>query len=275
MADKIPPEPKSGVGDLLKLWRERRGKSQLDLAIDAGVSQRHLSFIESGRSTPSRQKLLGLAAALDMPYRDRNALLLAGGYAPIYAEHTWDAPGMEGVTAAVRRLLRQHEPYPALVMDRYWNVVMTNEASPRFFGKFVDLNARPKPRNMLQLIFDPAGMRPFVIDWERTAASLIARVQREAVGRVIDERTRTIIDSLLAYPDVQLHWREAPATTGLPVIPLSFLLDNKVLSYFSMVTTVGAPLDVLTQELRIESIFPAEPETEKYHLKHFASPDPS
>jgi transcriptional regulator with XRE-family HTH domain len=273
MADKTSLEPKDGAGDLLKLWRERRGKSQLDLAIDAGISQRHLSFIESGRSTPGRQKLISLATALDMPYRDRNALLLAGGYAPIYAEQTWDAPGMEGVTAAVQRLLRQQEPYPAIVMDRYWNVVMTNEASPRFFGKFVNLSARPKPRNMLQLIFDPAGMRPFVIDWERTAASLIARVQREAAGRVIDERTRTLIDSLLAYPDVQTHWRQAPERAELPVVPLSFILNDTVLRYFSMVTTIGAPLDVLTQELRIESIFPAELETEKYHLKHFASTD--
>ncbi|WP_240699956.1 helix-turn-helix domain-containing protein [Sphingomonas gei] len=260
----------TAAGDLLKLWRERRGKSQLDLAIDASVSQRHISFIENGRSIPSRQMLLSLAGVLDLPLRDRNALLLAGGFAPIYSERTWDSPGMGSLTAAVQRMLRQQEPYPAIVLDRYWNVVMTNEASPRFFGKFVDLGRRPEPRNMLHLIFDPDGMRPFVVDWERTAATLIARVHRETAGRVTEARTRALIDGLLAYPDVESHWRDVSQQDDLPMIPLSFMRDGTVLSYFSMVTTVGAPMDVLTQELRIESLFPANAETELYHEKHFA-----
>jgi transcriptional regulator with XRE-family HTH domain len=269
--DPVSDSQAATVGDVLRLWRERRGLSQLALATEAEVSQRHLSFIESGRSAPSRGKVLDLAAALDMPLRDRNALLLSAGYAPVFSERTWDASGMEVVDMAVRRMLRQQEPYPALVLDRYWNVVLTNDAAPLFFGSFIDLNARPKPRNMLHLIFDPAGMRPFVVGWERAAASLIARVHREAAGRVVDDRTRDLIDELLAYPDVERHWRDAVDTAGLPVIPLSFLLGGIVLSYFSMVTTVGAPIDVLTQELRIECLFPADADTERHHMDRFGS----
>ena len=130
---------------LLRQWRERRGKSQLELSLDAGVSQRHISFIEIGRSQPSRQMLIDIAAALDMPLRDRNTLLLAGGYAPIYADGAWDGPEMHAITRALERMLRQHEPFPALVMDRYWNVLMTNQAAPRFFARFViSQPARPR-----------------------------------------------------------------------------------------------------------------------------------
>ena len=156
----------SPVGDLLRQWRAVRGRSQLELAMDMGVSQRHISFIESGRSSPSRALLLGLSNALDIPLRDRNALLLAAGYAPMYAEPAWDAAEMRVVHRALERMLKQHEPYPALVMDRHWNVLMTNEAAPRFFGQFVDLAKYPKPRNLLRLMFDPQGLRPFVANWD-------------------------------------------------------------------------------------------------------------
>jgi transcriptional regulator with XRE-family HTH domain len=124
--------PRTGV--LLRHWRELRGKSQLDLSLDAGVSQRHISFIEVGRSTPSRQMLIDIASVLDMPLRDRNTLLLAGGYAPIYPDIAWDGPEMAAVNRALARMLHQHEPFPALVMDRYWNVLMTNQAAPLFFA---------------------------------------------------------------------------------------------------------------------------------------------
>src|ERR1700742_160077 len=159
----MPDRPQAGA--LLRHWRERRGKSQLELSLDAGVSQRHLSFIEVGRSSPSRQMLIDIATALDMPLRDRNTLLLAGGYAPIYPDGAWDGPEMRSITNALQRMLRQHEPFPALVMDRYWTVLMTNQAAPRFFSRFCDLAARETPRNMLTLMFDPTGMRPFIADF--------------------------------------------------------------------------------------------------------------
>src|SRR5882757_3727797 len=171
------------LGVLLRYWRDLRGRSQLDLSLDTGISQRQISFIESGRSVPGRQTLMTIAQALDIPLRDRNNLLLAAGYAPMFSEAAWDSAEMTSVTNALTRMLRQHEPFPALVMDRYWNVLMTNESAPRFFGCFIDMAARQGPRNMLHLVFDPDGMRPFVADWEGVAKSLIQRVYRESVGR--------------------------------------------------------------------------------------------
>jgi transcriptional regulator with XRE-family HTH domain len=257
--------PASELGALLRHWRDVRGRSQFDLSLDTGVSQRHISFVESGRSMPSRQTLLGFAQTLDIPLRDRNTLLLAAGYAPIYSESAWDTPEMQSVTGALKRILHQHEPFPALVMDRYWNVLMTNEAAPRFFNFFIDMAARKNPRNMLHLIFDPAGMRPFVANWEDTAKSLFERVYRESVGRVVDEKTKELLAALLAYPGVKTEWRTPSARANTPVIPLGFVKDDKVLNYFSMVTTVGTPQTIAAQELRIECMYPMDEATEMQH----------
>ncbi|MGF6937400.1 transcriptional regulator with XRE-family HTH domain [Paraburkholderia sp. UCT70] len=133
------------LGSLLRYWRDVRGVSQLDLSLEAGISQRQISFIESGRSVPGRDTLLTLAQTLDVPLRERNALLLAAGYAPIYSEAPWNAQEMHGVVRALERVVRQHEPFPALVMDRDWNVLMTNDAAPRFFNCFIDMTAREGP----------------------------------------------------------------------------------------------------------------------------------
>ena len=263
--------PASELGVLLRHWRDIRGKSQLDLSLDTGVSQRQISFIESGRSVPGRQTLLEIAQALDIPLRDRNPLLLAAGYAPIYSEGPWNAPEMQGVTRALERILRQHEPFPAVVMDRYWNVLMTNEAAPRFFNCFTDMAARKGPRNLLHLVFDPSGMRPFVANWEDVAKSLFQRVYRESVGRVIDERTKELMAALLAYPDVKTEWKNPIALSAMPVIPIGFVKDGKVLNYFSMVTTVGTPQTIAAQELRIECMFPADEATEANHLEMIGS----
>jgi transcriptional regulator with XRE-family HTH domain len=164
------------LGELLRYWRQERGKSQLDLSLDTGISQRHLSFVESGRSSPSRDFLSIVSDALNIPLRERNVLLLASGFAPQFSEQLIDAEQMAIVTRAIDRMLRQHEPHPALVLDRYWNVIRTNEAAPRLFGSFVDLESRPKPRNLLDLMFDPTGMRPFVEEWEKVAGGLLQRV---------------------------------------------------------------------------------------------------
>ncbi|CAE6719520.1 hypothetical protein R69927_05064 [Paraburkholderia domus] len=269
---KTPP---NDLGALLRHWRDMRGISQLDLSFNAGVSQRHISFIESGRSVPSRQMLMDIAQTLDIPLRERNTLLLAAGYAPTYADSAWNAQEMQSVTHALGRMLRQHEPFPALVMDRYWNVLLTNDSAPRFFNCFIDMAARKGPRNMLHLIFDPDGMRPFVADWQAVANSLIQRVYRESVGRVVDDQTQELLESLRAYPDVQADLKPSQRTAGsgsattaaMPVIPIGFVKDGKVLNYFSMVATVGTPQTVAAQELRIECMFPADDETEARHLE--------
>jgi transcriptional regulator with XRE-family HTH domain len=277
------------LGTLLRHWRNLRGRNQFDLSLETGVSQRHISFIESGRSVPSRQTLLEIAQVLDVPLRERNVLLLSAGYAPVYSEAPWNSAQMQSVTKALERILRQHEPFPALVMDRYWNVLVTNSSAPRFFNSFIDMSTHKGPRNMLHLMFDPEGMRPFVENWDAVASSLIYRVNCEATGRVVDEKTKELLAALLAYPDGRTgrpsltnrsHSRSTQkflrqgnqsntafgSTPILPIIPISFRKGENLLNYFSMVTTVGTPQTVAAQELRIESMFPADEETEREHL---------
>lgn len=259
------------LGRLLRHWRDLRGKSQNELSLDTEISQRHLSFIESGRSIPSRQALLTVAQALDIPLRERNQLFLAAGFAPMYVDEAWNAGEMAAVTRALARVLHQHEPFPAVVMDRYWNVLMTNDAAPRFFNAFVDLAARPTPRNMLHLMFDPGGMRPHIANWNSASKGLLERVRRETVGHVLDEHTRELIDELLAYPGI-VEGNTTPADEPvLPVVPLSFIKNGRTLNYFSMVSTVGTPLTIAAQELRVECMFPMDDSTETLHMELMAA----
>ncbi|MBZ9844794.1 helix-turn-helix domain-containing protein [Mesorhizobium sp. CA5] len=258
------------LGVLLRHWRDLRGTSQLDLSLDTGISQRQISFIESGRSVPNRETLMAIARGLDVPLRERNTLLLAAGYAPMFSESAWDSVEMKSVTDALTRILRQHEPFPAVVMDRYWNVLMANESAPRFFGCFIDMSARQGPRNMLHLMFDPQGMRPFIANWPDVARSLFERVYRESIGRVVDEKTKALLAELLAYPDVENEWKNPVALGFTPVIPLGFVREGRVLNYFSMVTTVGTPQTVAAQELRVECMFPADEATETLHAEMMA-----
>lgn len=263
--------PVSELGVLLRHWRDARGKSQLDLSLDTGVSQRHISFIETGRTIPSRQMVIELAQMLDVPLRERNALLLAAGYAPIYSESDWNAPEMQHITKAFQRMLRQHEPFPAVVMDRYWNVVIANDSSARFFNAFIDLAARKGSRNVLHLMFDPEGMRPHIVNWETVAECLFQRVYRESIGRVIDEKTKDLLASLRAYPDVKTEWQMRKSLHSMPMIPISFVKSGQRFNYFSMVTTVGTPQSIPAQELRIECMFPADDETETRHERLLSS----
>ena len=258
------------IGALLRQWRGARNKSQMEASLDAGVSQRHLSFIEIGRSVPSRETLISIAEALEIPYRDRNSLLLAAGYAATYEDAGWDEQELHSITKALDRMLRQHEPYPAIVLDRYWNVLQTNAAAPRFFNSFVDLSARRQPRNLLHLMFDPVGMRPFVVNWEEVARTLIQRVYRESVGRIIDEKSQALIGALLAYPGTKSEWRNPQVRrvpSDLPVVPIRFVKDGESLSYFSMLTTLATPQAISTQELRIETMFPMDEVTETQHAR--------
>lgn len=259
--------PAGQAGSMLRQWRDSRGKTQLDLSFDSGISQKHISFVESGRSTPSRQTLLDLAQALEIPLRERNTLLLAAGYAPVYSQDPLDAPAMRNINKALERMLRQHEPFPAIVMDRHWNVLMTNDAAPRFFNCFIDMSARREPRNLLHLMFDPSGMRPFIANWKDTARNLLARVHREALGRVLDAETRSLLDALSKYPDVASGWQAPAPDDALPMIPLAFRKGGVMLNYFSMITTVGTPQTVAAEELRLECMFPADEQTEAAHTR--------
>ncbi|MGJ4940763.1 helix-turn-helix domain-containing protein [Bradyrhizobium sp. HKCCYLS1011] len=258
------------AGALLRHWRDLRGKSQLDLALDAGVSQKHISFVESGRSQPSRQMVVDLAEALEVPLRERNAILLAAGYAPHYSDAALDAPSLSRISKALQRMLKQNEPFPAVVMDRYWNVMLANDAAPLFFGCFINLAAWPAPRNLLHLTFDPSGLRPFVVDWRATSRMLLARVYREALGHVIDPGTRQLLEELGQYPDVDIRRRALDTDASSPMIPLTFTKDGVSLSYFSLITTVGTPLTITAQELRLECMIPADDETERIHAEFVA-----
>lgn len=258
------------LGGLLRYWRDVRGVSQLGLSLNAGISQRQISFIESGRSVPGRQTLLDLAQSLEVPLRERNMLLLSAGYAPMYSEAGWSTQEMDRVSTAARRVLQQHAPFPGLVMDRYWNVLQTSLSTTHFFNCFIDMRARTGPRNMLHLIFDPVGLRPHIANWEQVARSLIQRVRRESLGQVIDPQTQQLLGELFAYPEVRLEWQSqgfSGSESGLPVVPLGFIHQGAILNYFSMVSTVGTPLTVASQELRVECMFPADEATEAMHLR--------
>ena len=253
-ASDVPSKRSSLLGELLRHWRGVRGLSQLDLALDVSMSQRHLSFIESGRSIPSRKVLVTLTEAMDMPLRERNALLLAAGYAPLYQEPTLDDATMAVVSRAIEQMMHNHEPHPAILMDRHWNVIRTNNAAPVFFGSLIDLEAFPKPRNLLELMFDPAGLRPFIEDWETVAAALLERVRREALGHTIDANLQALLDRLRRYPGAD----RLPTCTSpeSPIVPITFRRGDERISYFSLVTTVGMPQAVTAQELRLECMFP-------------------
>ena len=244
------------LGELLRYWRQERGKSQLDLSMETGISQRHLSFVESGRSVPSRDLLSTVSTALSIPLRERNVLLLASGYAPVYEEPALNDAQMEVITQAIDRMLQQHEPHPALVLDRHWNIVRANAAAPRFFGSLIDLQIWPAPRNLLELMFDPLALRPFVENWQSVAAGLLQRVRREAVGQVIDRELQDRMARLRRHPGVtDLKPAFAPQS---PVVPITFIRKGERISFFSLVTTVGTPQCVTAQELRVECMFPVE-----------------
>jgi transcriptional regulator with XRE-family HTH domain len=258
----MPPTP-SPVGHLLKHWRRVRRKSQLTLALEADVSPRHLGFIEVGRAKPSREMILLLAQTLDVPLRERNDLLLAAGFAPIYRETGLADPAMAQARLALDRILAQQEPFPAVVMDRHWNILLTNDAAARFFGLFLDLGAETSPANVLELMFDPAKVRPFVANWEAVAEALIHRVHREAVGGTPDAQTTALLRKLLAYPEVPQRFTVPDLTrVWMPFLPIDFRKGDLVMRFFSAVTTLGTPQDITLQELRIECFFPADAETE-------------
>ena len=254
----------SSLGPLLRQWRERRRMSQLALALEADISSRHLSFMETGRSRPSREMVLLLAEVLDVPARARNDLLAAAGYAPIYRESDLDEPEMVQFRRALDFLLRQQEPYPAIVLDRYWNILLANEGTDRFMGLFViaaAVEALGSP-NAMRLICHPEGLRPYIVNWEATAAALIQWLHRDLL-RSADAGIQLLLDELLAYPDIPRNWRtldlDAPAA---PFLTIVMRKGTTHLKFFTTLTTLGTPYDITLHELRIESFFPADEATD-------------
>jgi transcriptional regulator with XRE-family HTH domain len=259
------PSTEPQFGRLLQGWRRTRGKSQLELAIDAHVSPRHVSFIETGRSVPSREMVLALAEALEVPLRERNALLLAAGYAPVYREAPLDAPELEAVRQALALILDHQEPYPAVVLNRHWDLLHANGAARDLLGFMAGDGPPPPaapPLNVVRQMLRPGGLRSHVTNWEQVAETLVQRVHREALGGVADERTRALLAEVTSYPGVPARWGAFDPSVPLsPLVPICFAKDDVSASYFSTVTTIGTAQDVTLQELRVECFFPADSAT--------------
>jgi transcriptional regulator with XRE-family HTH domain len=246
---------------LLRQWRSVRRASQQDLALDADISTRHLSCLETGRAEPSREMVLRLAEALRVPLRERNALLLAAGYAPLYRQTGLDAPELEAARRAVELFITQLEPYPVLVMDRYWNILRMNSGAKRILELFPGCES-VTPLNGPRLVFHPNGLRPIIEDWEVIAAHMIRRVRREAADNPSDETMKRFLEELLSYPEVPNRWRMLDLDgTPPPFLTLNYKWNNTTLRWFSTLTTLGTPLDVALQELRIETLFAADEAT--------------
>lgn len=246
------------LGTLLREWRAARRLSQLDLALEANVSPRHLSCVETGKSQPSREMIARLADALDMPLRERNALLVAAGYAPRYPETALATPELAQVRRAIEFILAQQEPYPAFVLNRRWDVLMANAAALRVNG-FVMRGRASAHANMIRQIFDPADLRDAVENWEEVAGDLVRHLHAEVAAAPSDEAARALLDEALAYPGVPARWRLRDVDTApAPLLTTVLRRDDERLRFFSTITTFGTPRDVTLEELRIECCFPVD-----------------
>jgi transcriptional regulator with XRE-family HTH domain len=250
------------LGELLRQWRAARGKSQLDLAGDAGTTPRYVSFVETGRARPSRQMVVRLARALDVPLRERNHLLLAAGFAPLYSLEPLASPVMARVDEALASMLAQHEPFPAVVMDRGWNLLRANDGAARLFGRLFAPEPMPAGANVLRLVIEPGRVRSHIGNWPDVVPSLLERARREAVGGVLDPASAELVAALRARPDVADLLAAPDATVAsVPVVDMHFDVDGETFAFFSVVSTIGTPIDVTAQELRVEAFFPADETT--------------
>ncbi len=249
------------VGDYLREWRQRRRLSQMDLALEAEISTRHLSFLETGRSQPSREMVLLLAEKLDMPLRERNIMLVAAGFAPVYSQRSLDDPALGSMRQAVDLVLKGHDPYPALAVDRHWSLVSANEALVSLIGDVDPALMRP-PVNVLRLSIHPAGLARRIVNFTEWRKHLVHRLQRQ-VDATGDAVLAGLIEELRSYPTPDAAARAPRAGhdyAGI-VVPLQLTTDDGVLTLFSTITIFGTPVDVTLSELAIEAFFPADPES--------------
>lgn len=258
-----PPAPSVHVGALLREWRSARHVSQLDLALAADVSSRHLSFVETGRAQPSLKLVTRLADALEIPLRERNVLLVAAGYAPRHRETGLAAPAMTQARRAIEFILHQQEPYPAFVMNRHWDLLVSNQSAKRVFGFIL---GRPRAHaNIMRFAFDPNGLRPRMVNWEEVAGRLIRRLHGELAATPSDDDARALLKDLLAFPGVPSRWRTRELEDfSAPLLPAVYRVGDVELRFFSTLTTFLAPHDVTLEELRIECSFPADEATDRF-----------
>lgn len=256
-AARTPRPAPQPFGEHLRHWRQHRRLSQLDLAIDAAISTRHLSFVETGRSVPSREMVLRLSERLDIPLRERNTLLVAAGYAPMYRERPLEDPALSPARQAVELILKSHEPYPAIAIDRHWNLVATNSVVPHLLVGVKDAALLQPPMNVLRLSLHPQGLAPQIANLAQWRSHLFERV-RHQIAASGDPTLAALLEELQAYPvpeGADLHLDgEHPGV----VMPFQFSTPQGVLSFISTITIFGTPVDVTLQELAMETFFPAD-----------------
>ncbi|HTJ17574.1 MAG TPA: helix-turn-helix transcriptional regulator [Steroidobacteraceae bacterium] len=262
----LPAAPLSHVGTLVREWRTTRRLSQLELALEANVSPRHLSCVETGKSQPSREMIARLADALGMPLRERNALLVAAGFAPRYRETDLASPEMAPIRRAIEFILQHQEPYPAIVTNRHWDILLMNESTRRIFE--ILRPGGPRHVNMLRQIFDPQDMRSVLRNWEELAIDVLRHLHNQVAVAPSDAKARALLDEVLAYPGVPAEWRTRElGSTPQPLLNTVFGRDDLELRFFSTITTFGTPHDVTLDELRIECSFPADDATAEFCRK--------
>jgi len=255
---------RSKFGDELKRWRQLRRVSQLDLSARSGVSQRHLSFLETGRSAPSREMVIHLSVVLDVPLRDRNRWLGAAGFAPAYGERGLDEPAMDQIRHVLELILAAHQPFPAYVVDRAWNIVLANPAAAALTARLIDPATAPVfGGNLLRLSLHPDGLRRSLLNWKAAAAALLSRLEREVEERPMDDELADLLEEVLCYPGIA----DLPGRPPVPdaddlLIPLHIRRDGLDLRLFTTIATIGAPYDITVEELRLETLFPADSESE-------------
>ncbi|HSX58662.1 MAG TPA: helix-turn-helix transcriptional regulator [Tahibacter sp.] len=257
----VNPDGAAPLGRLLREWRLARRLSQLDLALESNISTRHLSCVETGKAQPSRELVVRLADALDVPLRERNALLVAAGYAPKYPESPLETPALAQVRRAIDAILTQQEPYPAFLLNRRWDVLGENAAATRV-NRFVLGGRDSRHTNMLRQFFDPDDLRGTVANWEEIAGSLIHHLHSAVAAAPGDETTRALLAEVLAYPGVPSRWRRRDVEAGAtPLMTTVMRRGDTELHFFSTITTFGTPRDVTIEELHIECCFPVDEAT--------------
>lgn len=252
-------------GAQLRSWRLARRVSQEQLAARAGVSARHLSFVENGRSQPSREVVLALAGALDVPLRERNTLLAAAGFAAAYRASPLDADELTHLRRAIDHVLAQQEPYGAVVVDGWWNVLRLNRGAQKLLERFPPASAEglAASRNLVLGAVHPGALRPYLVNWLDVAGHLVARLHREVAARPGDDGLRRLLASVLAQPEMPGEWRTpAPGRGAAPFVTVHLRAGALELRLFTMLASIGTPLDVTAEELHIESYFPADDATE-------------
>lgn len=251
----------TSVGELVRSWREQRRLSQLDLSAEAEISQRHLSFIERGRSAPSREMVLRLADHLDVPLRERNALLLAAGFAPVFRDRPLSDPALAGALASIERLLKAHEPFPALTIDRHWNLCSANAAVPPLLVG-VDPELMKPPVNVIRVSLHPRGLAPLIVNLAEWRGHLLDRLRRQ-FRLTRDPILERLLREASAYPGRGGDDRRAVAPPAGDEIatPLKLRTQDGVLSLLSTVTVFGTPTEITLSELSLEAFYPADPFT--------------